>query len=151
MVSKAKLDLPDPERPVTTVSRSRGISSEMFLRLCTRAPCTAIVVRADAGFRLWALGFGTVVAQFLVQDDGVMPGSVRIQRIPWDRPHVGPPDLPIQLLRRGSPLCVQCQQAESGVARRVLNGFHQLSTQARAAAPAMHEPLSNLGATRLVS
>src|SRR4051794_18283670 len=28
--------------------RSRGISSEMFLRLCTRAPCTAMVVRAAA-------------------------------------------------------------------------------------------------------
>src|SRR5213080_2729363 len=27
---------------------SRGISSEMFLRLCTRAPCTAIVVRGVA-------------------------------------------------------------------------------------------------------
>src|SRR5688500_12501324 len=48
MVSNARLDLPEPERPVTTMSRSRGISSEMFLRLCTRAPCTAIVVRAEA-------------------------------------------------------------------------------------------------------
>src|SRR5258708_17463454 len=148
MVSKAKLDLPDPERPVTTVSRSRGISSEMFLRLCTRAPCTAIVVRADAGFRLWALGFGTVVAQFLVQDDGVMPGSVRIQRIPWDRPHVGPPDLPIQLLRRGSPLCVQRQKAESGVAGRILNCFHQLSAQGRAPAPAAAEQPLHLRAVR---
>src|SRR5690348_9633370 len=46
MVSNARLDLPDPERPVTTMSLSRGISTEMFLRLCTRAPCTAIVVRA---------------------------------------------------------------------------------------------------------
>src|SRR6266516_4833721 len=46
MVSKARLDLPEPERPVTTMRLSRGISSEMFLRLCTRAPCTAIVVRA---------------------------------------------------------------------------------------------------------
>src|SRR6516165_9600307 len=47
MVSKARLDLPEPESPVTTMRRSRGISSEMFLRLCTRAPCTAIVVRAE--------------------------------------------------------------------------------------------------------
>src|ERR1044071_5205400 len=47
MVSKARLDLPDPERPVTTISRSRGNSSVMFLRLWTRAPCTAMVVRAD--------------------------------------------------------------------------------------------------------
>src|SRR5438093_393566 len=46
MVSKARLDLPEPESPVTTMRLSRGISTEMFLRLCTRAPCTAIVVRA---------------------------------------------------------------------------------------------------------
>src|ERR1700679_584545 len=48
MVSKARLDLPEPERPVTTISLSRGISSDTFLRLCTRAPCTAMVVRAAA-------------------------------------------------------------------------------------------------------
>src|SRR5262245_38444133 len=47
MVSNARLDFPDPDRPVTTVSRSRGISSEMFRRLWTRAPWMAIVVRAD--------------------------------------------------------------------------------------------------------
>src|SRR6185369_14695942 len=46
MVSKARLDLPEPESPVTTMSLSRGISTEMFFRLCTRAPCTAMVVRA---------------------------------------------------------------------------------------------------------
>src|SRR6266545_274244 len=48
MVSNARLDLPEPESPVTTISRSRGISSEMFFRLCTRAPFTAMVVRAAA-------------------------------------------------------------------------------------------------------
>src|SRR5215467_9136825 len=46
MVSKARLDFPEPERPVTTTSLSRGISTEMFLRLWTRAPCTAMLVRA---------------------------------------------------------------------------------------------------------
>src|SRR5262249_1629077 len=39
-------DLPEPESPVTTMRLSRGISSDMFFRLCTRAPCTAMVVRA---------------------------------------------------------------------------------------------------------
>src|SRR5258708_27965281 len=149
MVSKARLDLADRERPVTTSRRSRGIWSEMFLRLCTRAPWTAIVVLAEPGFRLWALGFEAVVAQVLVQDDGVMPASVRVQGKPWDRPGVGPSDLPVQLLRRGSPLRVQCQEAEPGAARRTLNGVHQFSTQARAAAPAMHEQLRNLAAMRL--
>src|SRR6185369_6845526 len=48
MVSNARLDLPDPDSPVTTTRRSRGISTEMFLRLWTRAPCTATVVRAAA-------------------------------------------------------------------------------------------------------
>ncbi len=48
MVSNARLDLPEPDSPVTTMSLSRGISTEMFLRLCTRAPCTAMVVRAAA-------------------------------------------------------------------------------------------------------
>src|SRR5262245_45597134 len=55
MVSNARLDLPEPDRPVTTTSRSRGTSTETFLRLWTRAPCTAIVVRATAfgvAFRL---------------------------------------------------------------------------------------------------
>jgi len=42
-VSKAKEDLPDPERPVKTTNWSRGISTERFLRLWTRAPCTRMV------------------------------------------------------------------------------------------------------------
>src|SRR5581483_274214 len=42
MVSKARLDLPDPETPVTTVSRLCGISKSMFLRLWTRAPRTTM-------------------------------------------------------------------------------------------------------------
>ena len=35
-------DLPDPESPVITTSLSRGISTSMFLRLCSRAPLTTI-------------------------------------------------------------------------------------------------------------
>src|SRR5690606_30988436 len=33
-------DLPEPERPVITVSVSRGISTSISLRLCSRAPRT---------------------------------------------------------------------------------------------------------------
>src|SRR4026207_1948400 len=40
MVSKASEDLPDPDSPVITVNRSRGISTLIFLRLCWRAPLT---------------------------------------------------------------------------------------------------------------
>src|SRR5271156_3597165 len=46
MVSKAREDLPDPLRPVTTVRVLRGISTSMFLRLCWRAPRTEILVMA---------------------------------------------------------------------------------------------------------
>src|SRR5690349_21291061 len=37
-VSNARDDLPDPETPVTTVSRSWGMSTETFFRLFCRAP-----------------------------------------------------------------------------------------------------------------
>jgi hypothetical protein len=40
MVSKARLDLPLPDKPVMTTRRSRGSSTVMFLRLCSRAPLT---------------------------------------------------------------------------------------------------------------
>src|SRR2546421_12205216 len=37
-VSKASVDFPEPDKPVMTTSWSRGISTEMFLRLCSAAP-----------------------------------------------------------------------------------------------------------------
>src|SRR5579863_10426612 len=43
MVSKANEDLPEPDSPVKTTNWSRGISTERFLRLWTRAPCTRMV------------------------------------------------------------------------------------------------------------
>src|SRR5688500_6571829 len=43
MVSKARLDLPDPDRPVNTISLSRGSSTLTFFRLCSRAPRTLMV------------------------------------------------------------------------------------------------------------
>src|SRR6185312_12464535 len=43
MVSKARDDLPEPESPVMTMSLSRGSSTSMFLRLCSRAPLTTIL------------------------------------------------------------------------------------------------------------
>src|SRR4051794_15303604 len=43
MVSKAKLDLPDPDRPVNTMSLSRGRSTLMLRRLCSRALRTMIL------------------------------------------------------------------------------------------------------------
>src|ERR1044071_10257060 len=40
IVSKARLDLPDPDSPVNTISESLGKSSDTSLRLCSRAPRT---------------------------------------------------------------------------------------------------------------
>src|SRR5581483_1554547 len=44
MVSKASEDLPEPDSPVNTISASRGISRSTFLRLCSRAPRTWMVL-----------------------------------------------------------------------------------------------------------
>src|SRR4051812_38323692 len=38
MVSNARDDFPEPERPVRTTMRSRGSSRETLRRLCSRAP-----------------------------------------------------------------------------------------------------------------
>lgn len=63
MVSKAKLDFPDPDSPVKTTNRSRGSSTDTFFRLCSRAPRTEIVgpesTTADLVFRLPAAFFAT--------------------------------------------------------------------------------------------
>src|SRR5215212_8139204 len=42
MVSKARLDLPEPDSPVMTTSESRGSLRCRSLRLCSRAPDTTI-------------------------------------------------------------------------------------------------------------
>src|SRR5690606_2037068 len=51
MVSKASEDFPEPERPVMTVSLSRGISTLMLRRLCARAPRTISFSSGIAGER----------------------------------------------------------------------------------------------------
>src|SRR5438128_11288036 len=38
MVSKASDDLPEPETPVMTTNLLGGMTTSMFLRLCSRAP-----------------------------------------------------------------------------------------------------------------
>ena len=37
-VSNASVDFPDPDNPVIATSWSRGMSTSIFLRLCSRAP-----------------------------------------------------------------------------------------------------------------
>jgi hypothetical protein len=48
IVSNASDDLPEPETPVMTTSLSRGMSTSMFLRLCSRAPRMTILTIALA-------------------------------------------------------------------------------------------------------
>src|SRR6266540_4010609 len=63
MVSKASEDLPEPERPVKTASLSRGISTSMFLRLCSRAPRMVIARDAEpAGGWRFALSTSSISA-----------------------------------------------------------------------------------------
>src|SRR5215831_1653629 len=46
MVSKASDDLPEPLSPVITVSVLHGISTEIFFKLCWRAPRTVMLLIA---------------------------------------------------------------------------------------------------------
>src|SRR5215831_17566499 len=46
MVSNASDDLPEPLSPVMTVKVLRGISTEMFFKLCWRAPRTVMLLIA---------------------------------------------------------------------------------------------------------
>jgi hypothetical protein len=56
-VSKASDDLPDPLNPVITVSVLRGISTEMFFKLCWRAPRTVMLLIAIKTATLGRAGF----------------------------------------------------------------------------------------------
>src|SRR6185437_9299242 len=66
MVSKAREDLPEPESPVNTTSLSRGISTSIFLRLCSRAPRMVIARRleADCWRRAFRISSITVLRAF---------------------------------------------------------------------------------------
>ena len=49
MVSKARLDLPDPETPVITTSFFLGRVTSMDLRLCSLAPRTSMASNSVVG------------------------------------------------------------------------------------------------------
>src|SRR5581483_345294 len=106
MVSNARLDLPEPESPVTTMSRSRGISSETFLRLWTRAPCTATVVRGAAfGTRsLFFTFFGVVLEPIRwfsrVEEGQFLNGEVALLREAQGHPRLAEQPLIREVLAR---------------------------------------------------
>src|SRR6476660_9888389 len=58
MVSKARDDLPEPLSPVITVNVLRGISTEMFFRLCWRAPRTVMLLIAMDIYQLGSASRG---------------------------------------------------------------------------------------------
>src|SRR5882757_9004454 len=74
MVSKASEDLPEPDSPVNTTSLSRGISTSMFFRLCSRAPRIVIARIEEALFWRFALRISSISA---------FPGAYDAQR--WAR------------------------------------------------------------------
>src|SRR5580658_6374688 len=64
MVSKARLDLPEPDSPVKTIMASLGRSSETSFRLCSRAPRTTS--RSATVFPSSAVFVQALFARFLV-------------------------------------------------------------------------------------
>src|SRR6202522_2726946 len=86
MVSNAREDFPEPERPVKTTSRSRGRSKETSWRLCSRAP--RMTNRSDTvgGYRRVATGqtvssdrltARTEVHQLVSQQRGLLEAQLR--------------------------------------------------------------------------
>lgn len=61
-MSKAKDDLPDPDKPVITTNWLRGIATSTFLRLCTRAPLMMMCVLGSQ-FSMLCLECGVFILQ----------------------------------------------------------------------------------------
>src|SRR5947208_13051742 len=90
MVSNASDDLPEPDRPVRTISLSRGSSRLMLRRLCSRAPRTTILSATDAkstGERAFG---GRTSAECRRRADGGAAAPVHVERaVVGDDPEVG--------------------------------------------------------------
>src|ERR1700755_311136 len=86
MVSKARDDLPEPDRPVNTTSLSRGISRSTFFRLCSRAPRMVIARNALAAWLRFALMTSSII-------DSNAPGASNNARVPEG------PDLAFKMVR----------------------------------------------------
>src|SRR5882724_2245904 len=117
MVSKASDDFPEPDSPVKTTSRSRGISRSTFLRLCSRAPRIVIARVADPAL-YWR--FALITSSIT----GV-PGALSAPR--WGRASPGKPGTERQCgcaqnvgRTRADFQC--CLQAINGLLRVALQG-----------------------------
>src|SRR6516162_5093962 len=75
IVSKARLDLPDPDSPVNTIMASRGRSRETSLRLCSRAPrTTSRSATARSSLRLRHADGGSTQRLAMVVGGSDIPG-----------------------------------------------------------------------------
>src|ERR1700730_2575895 len=84
MVSKASDDLPEPDSPVNTTSRSRGISRSTFLRLCSRAPRIVIARMAEPAldwrFALITSSMSAITGELTARVRALIAGTARIGR-----------------------------------------------------------------------
>src|SRR2546430_2511413 len=76
MVSNASDDFPDPDRPVKTISWSRGSSRLTFLRLCSRAPRTISVSDMGPGRLTGFPELALQVADLVAQAGGVLEAQL---------------------------------------------------------------------------
>src|SRR3954463_8146080 len=72
MVSKARLDFPEPERPVMQIRRCLGRRTVMSFRLCSRAPWTT----SSSGIRISIAGCPDANACSFRGGPGAAPGPV---------------------------------------------------------------------------
>src|SRR6202012_4690255 len=95
MVSKASEDLPEPDSPVNTTSLSRGISTSMFLRSCSRAPRMVIArwLEADCWRRAFRISSITFLWAFRARETARNQGAHTAEsrhRTPfWEAQNVG--------------------------------------------------------------
>src|SRR3989304_2162987 len=83
MVSKASEDLPEPESPVITTNLSRGISTEMFFRLCALAPTTRMTL---CSMNLPSNEDSAIIAHlFYLQMPGFFPKQGKRSCLPWPK------------------------------------------------------------------
>src|SRR6185312_9758720 len=83
MVSNASEDLPEPERPVITVSESRGIATSTFFRLCSRAPRTWMEPAIDPCCPFWAIAYVLLMFPGLCHFPGGDGRSVNRWPVGW--------------------------------------------------------------------
>src|SRR5258708_17516434 len=97
MVSKANEDLPLPDRPVITTSRSRGSVKSTFLRLCCRAPRISILSK---GMNVYRISLQRVEHAFQAGDSLTSIAARCLNQFLWQSSPAGDPPSRLSLDRR---------------------------------------------------